>query len=90
VRISDVVNAVAFQCHHGVPASGLACAFPAHSGWFQCHHGVPASTPIRSSAPNDQRGFNATTAFLLPEIQDMHCSVQQRFNATTAFLLRRT
>ncbi len=32
-----------FQCHHGVPASGLAALGPVIEQLFQCHHGVPAS-----------------------------------------------
>jgi len=32
-----------FQCHHGVPASGLFIFFVRYLFRFQCHHGVPAS-----------------------------------------------
>ncbi len=68
-NIAETSLTIEFQCHHGVPASwpeGDRLQPPAFR--FQCHHGVPASG--RSSPPGSprRRSFNATTAFLLPDL----------------------
>ena len=57
---------VGFQCHHGVPASRETIQGRWFSKLFQCHHGVPASRVRITLYLPVFRGFNATTAFLLP------------------------
>ena len=75
-----------FQCHHGVPASGIRPGDRRRHFSFQCHHGVPASGHP-SGDPGEFPEFQCHHGVPAFSGSKPRKRARRCFNATTAFLL---